>query len=765
MYSTFNSLKIALVASLLTVFAVGFAHAKINPPQFEYAEGKIFDVRNNSWVATISLGWSDKNENPDGFAIYIYEGQTKNLDDFKLYKRVAINDEDLISQRNNYNYTIREYITGAKVLSVYIRTLVGDDHSEASIIKYISFKNQEPPKLFFNLVGRPDLYASIDEEYKAVFNIESYIEYSDLEIKFDYAPEGAEFDQENMLVTWTPTESGMYKFILVATAIGPKGEKLNAGFAWHVEVKKCKEPATLSGTVTDVNGTKNIYGTATLFSADDPNYNNSKLKKVYDARIVDGNYIFDNVDAGKYYLQINSYSENQRKYPPMWYKNAVNFMDATPIEIDCADVIEGIDFVVEQIKEPEFYKISGKVVDAESLDPLRWIHIQFIGLDSRNNHYKAEAVTDQFGEYSVKLPEAEYIAVATAIGRNSMSGQYFPQYYKLAKGIQDATIIELKQNISGIDFALDKIPSYENYITGKVVNTDGVELPDVVVSAYCIEPEGKNDKFRFHSQSAVTDESGNFKMQNLIPGTYVLFAAIRDKVHMPGFYVEGEIVSPSWKDASEIAVEESGSFGPYKLTLPLFEKVYGEGRIRGFVRERKGSAKIGGDEVQGKDGLHGANVYIFDEAGNPVKSTATNADGSFELNMLPLGTYTVILDKVGFYPHTYTISLNQERNDFSDEVEMSPISTTSINSIYEIANSVFPNPVSEMLNITFEGDGTIANIKISNINGEILLHEQKISVSGSNHLSFPATQFSSGTYFLTIELNGKALVTPIVIIK
>ncbi len=765
MYSFYNNLKIALVASFLAVFTFGYAQAQIIPPQFEYADGKIFDEKDNGWVVTLALWWFDKNESADGFAIYLYEGQTKNLDDFKLYKRIAIDDEDLVSQKNYYNYIIKEYQTTSRVLSVYITSLVGDHQSQASAIKYITFKNYEPPKNHFNLVGRPDLFASVDEEYQAVFKIESDTEYADLEIGFEYAPEGAEFDLEAMLVTWTPTEGGMYKFILAAYAIGPKGEKLHSRFAWHVEVKKCKDPATLSGTVMDANGTVNIYGTATLFSADGPDEYNSKFRKVYDTRILEGKYEFQDIDAGKYYLQINPFSENKRKYPPMWYKNALNFMDATPIEIDCGDVIEGIDFVVEPIKEPEFYKISGKVVDAETLAPLRWIYVQFIGLDSRNNHYKAEAITDQFGEYSIKLPEAEYIALATAIGRNSMSGKYFPQYYQLAKGIQDATIIELNQNLSGIDFALDKIPAYDNYITGKVVNADDVELPGVIVSAYCIEPEERNDKFRFHSQSAVTDEHGNFKMQNLIPGTYVLYAAIRDKVHMPGFYVEGNIVSPSWKEATEIAVEESGSFGPYKLTLPLFEKVYGEGRIRGVVRERKGSVKIDSDEVQNKTTLQGTSVYIFDEAGKPVRSTTTNADGSFELDMLPLGTYTVILDKVGFYPHTYTISLNLERNDFSDEVEMSPISTTSIKTIYEIVNSVFPNPVSDILNISFEGDGTAANIKISNINGKIILHEQKMSANGSNRLSYPASQFSAGTYFLTIELNGKATVTPIVITK
>lgn len=581
----------------------------------------------------------------------------------------------------------------------------------------------------------------------------------------EYAPEGAEFDPETMLLTWTPTEGGMYKFMLVAYAKGPKGEKLNSTFAWHIEVKKCKETASLSGTVTDANGILNIYGTATLFSAEGSDENNSKFRKVYDTRITDGKYEFTGIDAGKYYLQINALSGNTQKYPPMWYKNALNFMDATPIEIDCGDAIKGIDFLLELIKEPENFKISGKVTDAETSEPLRWVHIQFIGLDNLNRQYKAEAISDQFGDYWVKLPEAEYIAVATAIGRNSIAGKYFPQYYKLAKGIQDATIIELKQNLSGIDFALDKIPDYENSISGKVINVDGVELPDIVLSAYCIEPDGKNDKFRFHSQSAVTDENGNFKIENLIPGTYVLYAAVRDKVHMPGFYVEGEVVSPSWKDATELGIEESGSFGPYTLTLPLFEKVYGEGKIRGVVRERKGSTKIGGDEVQSKDGLNGANVYIFDETGNPVKSTATHTDGSFELDMLPLGTYTVILDKVGFYPHTYTISLNQERNDFNDEVEMSPISTTSIKTIYEIVNNVFPNPVSDLLNISFEGDGTTANIRITNINGEIMFQEQKMSVSGSNNLSYPATHFPAGTYFLTIEINDKATVTPIVIIK
>jgi hypothetical protein len=616
----------------------------------------------------------------------------------------------------------------------------------------------------FIIAGKPAHKAAIGEEYSFEFKIESNVEYSDLELKLEHSPEGAVVDAENMLVKWTPTEGGIYTFSLLATALSAKGDYLKALFSWSVEVMNCKVPAIVSGEVIDTDSTLVPFGTAMLFWTDGSNNSGGKHQRVYDARIVDGKYEFHGVDAGEYYLQISAYSKNQKAYHPIWYENATNYMDATPIKIEC-DETYSFDFVVEPVKEPEFFKVSGKVVDAETLEAIKWSYVKFIGLDNRNNNYNLEVVTNQFGEYSIKLPEAEYLVFANALKPNSgaMTNQYLPQYYKLASNIQDATILEVNQNISGIDFALERVPTYENSIKGKVVSVDDINLKNVVVSAYCTDPGSMHEKFRFYSKSAVTDENGNFEIENLMPGTYILYANSRDKVYMPGFYVEGKIVSASWKDATEFEVEEKGAFGPYTLTLPMFEKVHGSGRVKGNVRERTGSIKSGGDELQGAKGLNGANVYIFDMQNNPVKSVNTDEFGNFEMNQIPNGKYTIVLDKVGFHPFSYEVDLTADNNDVSKEVEMSPISTTSVNTIFKIETTVFPNPVSDLLNIQFESKSGVASIKLAAYTGATYMYESLQTVDGQNNIRYSIKNIPQGIYFLTIDLNGSILVTPIVI--
>jgi len=201
------------------------------------------------------------------------------------------------------------------------------------------------------------------------------------------------------------------------------------------------------------------------------------------------------------------------------------------------------------------------------------------------------------------------------------------------------------------------------------------------------------------------------------------------------------------------------------LTLPLFKKVHGNGRIKGIVRERTGSIKSGDDELQGAKGLNGANVYIFDMQNNPVKSISTDEFGNFELNQIPNGKYTVVLDKVGFHPFSYEVDLTTDNNDLSKDVEMSPISTTSISTIFKIETTVFPNPVSEMLNIQFESAAGVANIKLAAYTGATYLNESLQTTDGQNNISYSIKNIPQGIYFLTIDLNGSIMVTPVVISK
>lgn len=766
MSSFYQKITILVAIALFALGNINTIQAQeLKAPRFEYAEGKIFKEVDNMFVAMLTLGWVDDNPHVDGFGLYIFYGESKDYHEFKLYKKIDLKDENLSHQKNYFQYLMREFLVESKVVSFYITSFAGGHESKGSGIKVVNLKQDNQNHNKFMIVGKPTRTATIGEQYTFEFGIEANVDYTDLEVNLVNSPAGGEIDVENMIVKWTPTEGGIYTFNLVATASTQNGD-LKAGFSWTVEVMHCKVPAIVIGEVADADGSLVPYGTAMLFWADGSNDGNGKFKRVYDTRIVEGKYEFKGVDAGEYYLQISAYSKEQKAYHPVWYENATNFMDATPITIEC-DETYTFDFVVEPVKEPEFFKVSGKVVDAETLEPIKWSYVKFIGLDNRNHNYNLETVTNQFGEYSIKLPEAEYIVFAHAIKSNSgsISNQYLPQYYKLANSIQDATILAVTENISGIDFALSKVPTYENSIKGKVVSIDDINLKNVVVSAYCTDPGNKNEKFRFYSKSGVTNENGNFEIENLMPGTYILYANTRDKVYMPGFFVEGKEVSASWKDATEIEVEAEGTFGPYTLTLPIFEKVHGSGRVKGTVRERTGSIKSGDDELQGGKGLNGANVYIFDMQNNPVKSISTDEFGNFEMNQIPNGKYTILLDKVGFHPLSYEANLTTNNNDYSIDVDMSPISTSSVSPIFKIETTVFPNPVSDLLNIQFESDAGIANIRLAAYSGATYINESLQTNDGQNNISYSIKNIPQGIYFLTIDLNGSILVTPIVISK
>lgn len=84
-----------------------------------------------------------------------------------------------------------------------------------------------------------------------------------------------------------------------------------------------------------------------------------------------------------------------------------------------------------------------------------------------------------------------------------------------------------------------------------------------------------------------------------------------------------------------------------------------------------------------------------------------------------------------------------------------PIMSCVINDIEEIAVanefSIFPNPVSDMINLRFRKKLKNATIKIYNVLGELILNES-ISVKGDN-CSVPLQKVEPGIYFVRVETN------------
>jgi uncharacterized GH25 family protein len=241
-------------------------------------------------------------------------------------------------------------------------------------------------------------------------------------------------------------------------------------------------------------------------------------------------------------------------------------------------------------------------------------------------------------------------------------------------------------------------------VEGRTVDPDGKPVAAVRVFVHPSDPVNLGGGFRMHvgarARQAVSDETGFFRIEDVIPGGFELQATATgyqrseldnlevrsgqelkglEVVLAPGAVIEGRVFSPSGQPlaGAEVGVADptidfffgtgtTDGDGRYRLEgiAPGTRSVQAEHKsYRRAVKElevRLGENSVdlrleGGVEVRGR---------VVDEGGIPVASArvalragprswnqpdaASGADGSFVLDGVADGTYRVVADKEGF---------------------------------------------------------------------------------------------------------------------
>ena len=72
--------------------------------------------------------------------------------------------------------------------------------------------------------------------------------------------------------------------------------------------------------------------------------------------------------------------------------------------------------------------------------------------------------------------------------------------------------------------------------------------------------------------------------------------------------------------------------------------------------------------------------------------------------------------------------------------------------------SIFPNPASDVLNISFNAEASTYNVAILDLQGRVLATE-----SGSQNVTFPVGELSAGSYLVTISTESGVYTENVVI--
>ena len=96
--------------------------------------------------------------------------------------------------------------------------------------------------------------------------------------------------------------------------------------------------------------------------------------------------------------------------------------------------------------------------------------------------------------------------------------------------------------------------------------------------------------------------------------------------------------------------------------------------------------------------------------------------------------------------------------------EKQSISGANVNEMETIAFNVYPNPASDLVNISFEGENTDYSISLMDIQGRVISSREIANASGEQVVSFSTENVAKGSYIVTVTSNG-ATTTKNVVIK
>jgi|GEM_PF-1790030 len=153
------------------------------------------------------------------------------------------------------------------------------------------------------------------------------------------------------------------------------------------------------------------------------------------------------------------------------------------------------------------------------------------------------------------------------------------------------------------------------------------------------------------------------------------------------------------------------------------------------------------------------------ESGYP-SSTWANIPGATSKDYLPSQAFTVVRDRRGGY--NFALSYKYRRIAYINYSILKDKTVTNTALSYSNENSLdgstsqafiqfYPNPTTSILNIEATVDISNSKITISNITGNIL-NSNNFSIINPKLLSVDVSNFTTGTYFITIENQNLGLV-------
>lgn len=289
--------------------------------------------------------------------------------------------------------------------------------------------------------------------------------------------------------------------------------------------------------------------------------------------------------------------------------------------------------------------MTGRVVDQASGQPLPKVRIRFFRMMAATDRL-IEASTDPSGWYVAPLDTGRYVVRAEEMSITVSQATHTPEWYNDAPTVELATPVAVRaEDTTRVNFALSPaIQSPYAYISGIVTDDQGNPLSGAAVAfvrpiqemnAHAAltntspgtGPEAKDIPGIGYTRGVIwlgyTNPSGKYFAQVVADRPYVAMAS------KDGFTPElyDNTTDPTQATMLQVRGDTAG------INFSLTSKSGGTSSMQGIIRDEVGS------EVP-------ARIILFPRPkggeDRPAVFVHTDSTGTFELNDLPSGTYTIL---------------------------------------------------------------------------------------------------------------------------
>ncbi len=570
---------------------------------------------------------------------------------------------------------------------------------------------------------------------------------------------GFRFHAESGEFTWTVLSEGEFYIVFEALLECDETVRTIATVKFFVKDEKPLPTAIIKGTATWADGSRSIpQGHLVAWQA--KTNTNAHGVPVLKTELENGTYEFK-VVPGAYYVQIMG----DDFFTEFW-DDAENINNATLIEVADNEVFSA-DFELERLPEEQVYVVSGTVVDDETGEPVQSKiiftavrHNMDRGKTGKPNSKAVTVETNSEGSYEVKLSN-RYAWLAQALPSSNTG--YKPQFFELADSPSEADLLYLHDDRGGVNFRLKNLTKFHGSLSGTVTGDNGNYLHAKVL-AFMLKDQNVWEKNNVIV--AETDRSGNFYMNNMPTGKYVLFSIPEDGRHIPGYYKENDFAVLDWQDATVIGVSQMGPTMMYEIKLRLKTEINGIGSARGNIGiELDGidiDNKSDGSSIRKYYPAEGAYVYIEDASGNIVGNDITYNDGSYFIDGLEEGSYTIHADKVGLQHGSVTFEIDyEEQPESSEMIVMQKAVISGVEVLNDGTLTAYPVPANGVINLSV-GEKNLGIVMIYGPSGRLInTHD----ANNMNEFRIDTGALGSGLYFIRAEVNGKIHTMSIPILK